>query len=131
MISPARRTVRSQHLVGLPVENLRDEHLGCIDELMIDVVSGRVAYAVLRPGLGESTAAKRFVIPWSSMQIDAKGPCLRLDVDAEKLKSAPGLLEDDWTDTLGAESLEAEWHESVHRFYGSKPYWESPEHYTA
>ena len=52
------RLIAADKVVGTSVYNLRSEHLGSIYSLMVDKISGQVAYAVMSfggfLGIGES-----------------------------------------------------------------------------
>lgn len=54
------RLISCDKVVGTAVYNLRGEHLGSIYSLMIDKISGQVAYAVM--SLGVSSASARVII---------------------------------------------------------------------
>ena len=77
-------------LEGGRVVSLRGEDLGVIEEIMIDVPEGRVAYAVMACGLPE-LAEKRVAVPWKDLTRDAERGCFVLDSDRERLEQAPGL----------------------------------------
>ena len=47
MRANTRRVLSSSSIVGTTVQNLQMENLGEINELMIDISEGRIAYAVL------------------------------------------------------------------------------------
>ena len=59
-----RRVLAASTLAGDSVRNAAGEDLGNVDEIMVDIPSGRVAYAVvtvLYPERGQEDAGKR---PW-------------------------------------------------------------------
>ena len=47
---PARKTLSASTLIGNPVRNREGEDLGKIEDFMMDLETGRVAYAVLSFG---------------------------------------------------------------------------------
>jgi hypothetical protein len=113
-----RRVLTASTLCGDSVKNRADEDLGKIKELMIDIPSGRVAYAVLSFGGFLGMGDKLFAVPWDALTLDEDRKCFVLDADKAKLENAPGFYKDNWpdmTDTL--------WGEDVHSFYGQSPYW--------
>ena len=77
-------------LEGGRVESPAGESLGVIEEIMIDVPQGRVAYAVMACGIPE-LAEKRVAVPWKDLTRDAERGCFVLDSDRERLQRAPGL----------------------------------------
>ncbi len=94
----------SNHLVlsstsieGTNVRNLADEKLGDIKDLMLDVDTGRIAYAVLSVNEGFlGIGSKYFAIPWKALRFDTDREIALLDVNKEKLENAPGFDKDNW-----------------------------------
>lgn len=68
---PAPHLMAADTLAGDPVVNRRGENLGEIQDIMIDVPSGSVGYAVLSFGGGVGTGDKLFAIPWNALILDA------------------------------------------------------------
>jgi len=105
-------------LTGDKVVNFQKEDLGTIEHLMIDLESGRVAYAVLSFGGFLGMGDKLFAIPWSSLAIDTVEHQFILNVDKELLKAAPGFDKDRWPNMA-----DHAWGAKVYTYYGAKPYW--------
>jgi sporulation protein YlmC with PRC-barrel domain len=59
-------------LTGDKVVNRQTKHLGTIEQLMIDVEKGRMAYAVLSFGGLLGMGDELFAIPWSALAVDAE-----------------------------------------------------------
>jgi sporulation protein YlmC with PRC-barrel domain len=114
-----RRTLSSTSLVGDGVRNNAGEKLGDIKDLMIDLPTGRVGYAVLDFGGVLGIGNKLFAVPWSAMQLDEKKKEFILDVPKERLQNAPGFDKDRWPDMS-----DLEWGRQIHQYYGRKVYWE-------
>jgi uncharacterized protein YrrD len=107
-------------LIGESVVNERNEDLGKIHELVLDAQSGRVAYAVLSFGGFLGMGTKLFAMPWGAFEFSSTEDKLVLNVDKEKLKSAPGFEKDaKWPDFA-----DRAWGESVYSYYGYSPYWD-------
>jgi hypothetical protein len=75
-----------------------NEEVGSIREIMIDVPSGRVAYAVLGVGGFLGFGERLFAIPWQVLTLDEDRKCFLLDVDKNRLQNAPGFDKDNWPD---------------------------------
>ena len=67
---PDRRLISSEDVEGTEVYGLGDEVVGEIDHLLIEKVSGRVAYAVMSFGGFLRLAHSHYPIPWSSLKYD-------------------------------------------------------------
>lgn len=113
-----RFTLSAGSISGTPVKNLEGEDLGKIEELMIDLASGRVAYAVLSFGGLFGIGDKLFAMPWGALSLDQASEQILLDVPREQLENAPGFDKNDWPD-FG----ELEFETSIHEYYGVTPYW--------
>jgi sporulation protein YlmC with PRC-barrel domain len=98
-----RRTMSAISMTGDRVVNSRDEHLGRIEDIMLDVETGRVAYAVLSFGGFLGLGDKLFAIPWAAMRLDEERNCFLLDVDRDALKNADGFDKDRWPDLAGSD----------------------------
>ncbi|MGA2580149.1 MAG: PRC-barrel domain-containing protein [Bryobacteraceae bacterium] len=114
-----RRVLAASTLAGDSVQNSTGENLGKVDEIMIDIPTGRVAYAVLSFGGVLHMGNKLFAVPWSALKVDEDEKCFILDVDKNTLKSAPGFDKDNWPDMSNTT-----WRAEVFRYYGATPYWE-------
>jgi len=114
-----RRVLSAGTLAGDRVRNAAGEDLGKVEEIMIDLASGRVAYVVLSFGGFLGIGDKLFAIPWRALRVDEGEHQFVLDVDRKTLESAPGFNKDNWPDmadpTFGA---------AIHEHYGHTPYWE-------
>src|SRR5579872_5459713 len=93
-----RRVLSASTLAGDKVRNSQGEDLGNVDEIMIDIPSGRVAYAVLSFGGVLGMGDKLFAVPWNALTVDEDEKCFILDVDKRTLESAPGFDKDNWPD---------------------------------
>ena len=105
-------------ITGDPVVNKRGEDLGKIEDIMLDLDAGRVAYAVLSFGGFMGMGDKLFAIPWPALQIDAANKRVVLDTPKERLKAAPGFDKSHWPNMA-----DREWGETVYSHYGQRPYW--------
>ena len=85
-------------IAGEKVKNLDGEDLGKVEDIMIDLQSGRVAYAVLSFGSGFMHKGKLFAIPWASLAVDQGDKKVILNVPRETLETAEGFDKDHWPD---------------------------------
>lgn len=106
-------------MIGDEVRNNQGDDLGKIEDLMVDVSSSRVAYAVLSFGGFMGIGDKLFAVPLEALKFDTDENCFVLDVDKQQLKNAPGFDKDNWPDMA-----DPTWASSVHTYYHVDPYWE-------
>jgi sporulation protein YlmC with PRC-barrel domain len=113
------RVLAADTLTGDKVVNLQNEDLGKIEHLMIDLGTGRIAYAVLSFGGFLGLGDKLFAIPWSALTVDTLEKRFILQVDKELLKRAPGFDKEQWPNMA-----DRAWGTQVFKYYGAKPYWD-------
>jgi sporulation protein YlmC with PRC-barrel domain len=116
---PGPQLMTAETLTGNKVVDASDEKLGDIEAIMLDVPSGRVAYAVLATGGFLGMGERLFAIPWSALQLDADNECFVLNINKDRLENAPGFDKGDWPSMA-----DMTWATEVHEYYGSRPYWE-------
>jgi hypothetical protein len=62
-------TGQNELLIGNHVHNLQDDHIGEIKEIMLDMRSGKIAYAVMSHGGVFSLGEKLFAVPWGALTL--------------------------------------------------------------
>lgn len=117
--TPIWRVLSASTLKGDSVVNAKDEKLGTIEELMIDLDRGCIAYAVLSFGGFMGMGDKLFAIPWNALTVDTIEKRFVLNVVKERLEMAPGFDKDNWPNMA-----DQEWGAKIYSYYGSKPFWE-------
>jgi sporulation protein YlmC with PRC-barrel domain len=116
-----RRVLSSSSLTGDKVVNSAGEDLGKLDDIMIDLATGRIAYAVLSFGGFLGIGNKLFAIPWSRLSVDEVNKRMILDVDRDLLERAPGFDKDNWPDMS-----DPSFGSQIYSYYGAEPFWETP-----
>lgn len=109
----------ASELLGTEVRNLEGEHIGKIEELVLDIETGKISYVVMSLGGFLGRAGKLFAIPWHALALDADNKKMILNVDKEKLKHAPGFDKDHWPDFV-----DQDWGVNIYEYYGYRPHWE-------
>lgn len=114
---PGPALMGADTLIGNDVYNTEDEDLGDIKEIMLDVRSGRISYAVLSFGGFLGMGEKLFAVPWDALTLDTVNKRFTLNVKKDRLESAPGFDSDKWPDMS-----DQTWAKNIHTYYGTKPY---------
>lgn len=99
-------------ITGDDVYNMQDENLGKIQDIMLDISTGKIRYAVLSSGGFLGMGDRLFAVPWKALKQDKKHHRFMLDVDAERLKNAPGFDKDHWPNMA-----DPTWNSSVESYY--------------
>jgi sporulation protein YlmC with PRC-barrel domain len=116
---PGPEVMDAATLHGDNVVNAGGDSLGKIEAIMLDVTSGRIAYAVLSFGGVFGIGTKLFAIPWSALTLDAANKRFVLHAAKDQLENAPGFDKDHWP-----AMADQSWAAAVHTYYHVKPYWD-------
>ena len=99
MPAKPHRFVASDRVEGTPVRRSDGTKIGTIERLMIDKVSGKVAYAVLGFGGFMGVGVKHMPVPWDRMKYAVALDAYEINLSDEELARAPlfeGDEEFDW-----------------------------------
>jgi sporulation protein YlmC with PRC-barrel domain len=110
--------IESDRVEGTYVYDPNGSHIGTIKRLMIEKISGKVAYAVMSFGGFLGMGADEHTIPWNKLNYDTSLGGYRTDITEEQLRGAPTFYRDrdyDWSDRDRERDL--------HDYWGSRPYW--------
>jgi sporulation protein YlmC with PRC-barrel domain len=114
---PNQGLLGANTLIGNDVYNHNNQDIGDIKEIMLDVSTGNIEYAVLSFGSFLGMGEKLFAVPWTALKLDRENKRFLLDVDKDRLKNAPGFDKDNWPN-FADETLVND----LHSYYGTKPY---------
>ena len=104
--------IGSDKLAGTPIYRTGGEKAGTIERLMIDRLTGKVAYAVM--SIGEDC----YPLPWVLLTYDAGLDRYHANITGRQLTGAPKYARNeswDWT------SRECD--QELHDYYNVAPYW--------
>ncbi|POR47482.1 sporulation protein YlmC with PRC-barrel domain [Paraburkholderia eburnea] len=116
---PGPEIMAAATLDGNKVISSDGEHVGKISDIMLDVQSGRVAYAVLAEGGFLGIGNHLHAIPWGALTLDTAEKCFRVDLSAQRIKDDPGFDKDHWP-SMG----DTKWGSELHQYYNRQPYWQ-------
>jgi len=114
-----RQIISASTMVGDEVRNVEGEDLGNIEELMIDLDSGYLAYAVLSFGGFMGIADKLYAVPFDALTYDFDEKVFIIDIDKQTLENAPAFDKNHWPDMSNME-----WGRNIFNYYGFEPYWD-------
>ena len=118
---PGPELMGADTLVGNDVFNHKNEDLGDIKEIMLDMRSGKVGYAVLSFGGFLGMGEKLFAVPWNALTLDTKNKRFVLNVEKDRLKDAPGFDKAQWPNMS-----DQSWAKQIHSYYGTTLYSDGP-----
>jgi sporulation protein YlmC with PRC-barrel domain len=109
--------IAAEKVIDTNVYNPEGEKLGDVDDLMIDKISGRIAYAVLSFGGFLGVGDKKFPLPWSVLTYDTNQGGFVISLDKETLRNAPSLEGDAGT------AFTPEYGRSIDTYYNVPSLW--------
>lgn len=120
MATQARETsslIGSDKVEGTAVYGADNKRIGEVQRIMIDKMSGKVAYAVLGYGGFLGMGEDHYPTPWSSLDYDTNLGGYKIDVTKDDLDKAPKYAnESDWQWSRQND-------ERVYSYYEANPYW--------
>ncbi|MCC2658079.1 MAG: hypothetical protein K0Q76_3187 [Panacagrimonas sp.] len=117
---PGQNVLTAESLRGDRVLNRAGERLGNIRDVLLDLRSGRIAYAALSCDGAAAFDDRLRPVPWSALTRDAEHACFVLDMTRDAWLTAPAFEphhESDLGDLFFART--------VHAYYGRQADWES------
>ena len=84
----------ARRLQGNEIYDRQGNKLGTIEDLMLDIDSSRVQYAVLAFGTPLGQAKKHFAVPITALALDTENECFVISASKERLDSADGFNPD-------------------------------------
>jgi sporulation protein YlmC with PRC-barrel domain len=112
----SHQCVSSNDVQGTEVYGADGAHIGEIDHLIIDKVSGRVAYAVMSFGGFLGMGDSYYPVPWPALNYDTSLGGFKTNITEAQLKDAPQASDGSWQDR--------DWETRTHRHYNTPAYWE-------
>ncbi len=110
--------IESDRVEGTTVYDPNGNNIGSIKRLMIQKISGKVAYAVMAFDTFLGMGGEEHAIPWNKLNYDTSLGGYRTDITEDQLRGAPTFYRDrdyDWTDRDREREL--------HDYYGADYYW--------
>ena len=118
---PAHPLIPADRVNGTDVYNSAGEKLGKIEDIAIDKVSGKVAYAILSHGGVLGMGEHYHPVPWDLMSYDVDKRGYIVPCGKDELERAPAIHEQElsgWNDGQARDSIY-----SYYAPYGVGPYW--------
>jgi PRC-barrel domain len=110
--------IGSDEVDGTAVYGSDQEKIGSIERVMIDKISGKVAYAVLSFGGFLGMGEDYYPVPWSTLHYDTNLGGYRVNLTKDQLEKAPRYSESQgW-------NWNRENDRRVYDYYRASPYWD-------
>jgi PRC-barrel domain protein len=110
--------ISSDKVEGTRVMNPAGEKLGTVENVMIDKISGKVAYAVMSFGGFLGIGHRHHPLPWGMLKYDTNLNGYVVNLDKQMLEKAPTYADDEPVDLA-----DQEYGRRLHDYYNVPPYW--------
>ena len=110
--------IGSDKVEGTAVYGADQKKIGSLERVMIDKISGKVAYGVLSFGGFLGMGEDYYPVPWSTLRYDTKLGGYLVNLTKDQLDKAPRFNESrgwNWS---------CENDQRVYGYYDARPYWE-------
>jgi hypothetical protein len=110
--------IASDRVEGTAVYDPNGKHIGTVKRMMIEKVSGRVAYVVMSFGGFLGVGGDTYILPWDTLKYDTSMEGYRTAITEEQVRGAPTFYQKadyDWSDR--------ERERELHDYYRAKYYW--------
>jgi sporulation protein YlmC with PRC-barrel domain len=110
--------IGSDKVEGTNVYRSNGDKIGQIERIMLDKLSGKVAYAVMSFGGFLGLGEDYYTLPWGVLTYNTALDAYELNLTEDQLRGAPQ------RSSQGQDaSFDRNWEEHVHRYYNATPYW--------
>jgi sporulation protein YlmC with PRC-barrel domain len=111
------RLIAADQVEGTSIYSAKGESLGSVEDVMIDKVSGRIAYAIAGFGGFLGIGNRHYPLPWDKLKYDTRMGGYVVDLDRRVLEGAPS-----YSDAEVAGWQDPAWGRRVYDYYGTPPY---------
>ncbi len=108
---------RATKLMGVTVKNLQDEKLGKVENILLDLQSGRIVAVIISSGGFIGIGNELSAVPPAALRFTADRETLQLDISKEALANAPHFKADQWPDFA-----QPTYADGIYRAYRIAPY---------
>jgi hypothetical protein len=110
--------IASDKVEGTPVYRANGDKIGRIERVMIDKISGKVAYAVMSFGGFLGVGEDYYPLPWSLLKYNTRLDGYEVNISEQQLKGAPKYAKAESWDWANRSN-----DQKVYDYYQVMPYW--------
>jgi sporulation protein YlmC with PRC-barrel domain len=114
---PSDALISADRVEGTEVYNGAGDHLGEVEDVIIDKQSGKVAYAVMSFGGVLGIGEKYHPVPWSMLKYDTGRNGYIVPLDKRQLDGAPAYSAGEMR------FADRDWNARIYDYYRVPPYW--------
>ena len=103
----------AKSLIDADIFDTSGERLGGVEDLVVDVHNGTVAFVVVSVGGMLGMGGKLYAVPWQAVRLQPDHRQFILDVTGDRWKNAPGFDKSSWPDMSSEE-----FRNQIYGYYG-------------
>jgi sporulation protein YlmC with PRC-barrel domain len=111
---------KTSDLLNENVKNVNDEDMGKVDNMMLNLPAGRVAFVVLSPASNLALGNNLYALPPNAFSLNKDGKSLTSNISKDKLAGAPHFDKNNWT-----QASDPTWAAQVYQYYGKEAYFQT------
>ena len=111
---------KAKDAIGMKVKNVQDQDLGRVDNLMVDLPAGRVAYVILNPDSSLNLGNDFLALPPMAFTSSSDRKYLVSDLNRDKLAAAPKFDKNQWSNLS-----DTGYASKVYQYYGKQAWFET------
>ncbi|CAM5496308.1 hypothetical protein MAUB1S_08307 [Mycolicibacterium aubagnense] len=111
--------IPASRVIGTNVYNTAGEHIGDIEDVMLEKTSNGIMFAVIGFGGFLGIGEKYHAIPWAALDYDKGRKGYVVPYDKEQLRAAPAYSINELTEDDGLKARDASY-----SYYKADPYWQ-------
>ena len=119
-LKQSTRFIPTNRLERYDLVNEQGRDLGQVQNFVIDMLAGRIAFVIVAFGGMLGISDKWFAMPWEIMTWSPEKRKFIVDMPKNILEKAPGMNKDKWM-----EEINSDWLAKCYLHYGLAPYWDS------
>jgi sporulation protein YlmC with PRC-barrel domain len=111
---------KASDVISMKVENVNNQSLGKINNVMVDLPSGRIVYLILNPDSSLNLGNNFYALPPQAFTLGANGKNLVSNLDQQKLAAAPHFAQNNWPNLS-----DPNFATQVYQYYGKQAWFQS------
>ena len=115
-----RNVHKAKDLIGMKVKNVSNEDVGKVENLMVNLPAGRIAFVVLNPDSSLNLGNNLYSLPPNAITWNSDQKMLVSDINRDKLAAAPHIEKEQWS-MLSDPAFASK----IYQYYGKQAYFES------
>ncbi len=102
-------------LIGMTVEDINNQNIGKISNVVVDLSSGRILYAVFSPAASLNLGSNLYAMPSDAFTLGSDQKHLVTGIDRQKLAAAPHFEKNSWPNVT-----DSAFASQVYQYYGKQ-----------